>query len=210
MNYGDIKSHFNDLLNRNDITAALTKTFIDQGIARIQRNLRTPLNESITTYTVSGQTGSFTLPNDFLEIISLYYDDNELTRIPMSKYRAVATSPIAGNPTTFTRQQSNLLVHPQPASGNLVLYYYSEFPVMTANTDENSLAQVGSDLIIYSALTFAADYYLDERGGLFEQKYLQFLTEMQEQANDQEMNGGTQQIQPAYTYTDYQSSYNTN
>jgi hypothetical protein len=128
----------------------------------------------------------------------------------MSKHRAVATSPIAGNPTTFTRQQSNLLVHPQPTSGNLVLYYYAEFPAMTANTDENNLAQVGSDLIIYSALTFAADYYLDERGGLFEQKFMQFLTEMQEQANDQEMNGGTQQIQPAYTYTDYQSSYNTN
>ena len=35
MNYGDLKSHFNDLLNRPDITAALTTRFIDQGIARI-------------------------------------------------------------------------------------------------------------------------------------------------------------------------------
>jgi len=210
MNYGDIQAHFNDLLNRNDITAALTTTFIDQGIARIQRNLRTPLNEAINTYTVSAQTGSFALPNDFLEVISLYYDDKELKRIPMSKYRAVASNPVAGNPVEFTRQQQNLLVHPQPASGNLVLYYYAEFAAMTANTDENTLAAVGSDLIIYAALTFASDYYLDERGGLFEQKYLQFLTEIQEQANDQEMNGGTQQIQPAYTYTDYQSSYSTN
>ena len=40
MNYGDLKSHFNDLLNRSDITTALTR-FIDQGIARIQRQLRT-------------------------------------------------------------------------------------------------------------------------------------------------------------------------
>ena len=31
MNYGDLKSHFNDLLNRSDINTALTTRFIDQG-----------------------------------------------------------------------------------------------------------------------------------------------------------------------------------
>ena len=45
MNYGDLKSHFNDLLNRSDITAALTTRFIDQGIA-IERSLRTPAGEA--------------------------------------------------------------------------------------------------------------------------------------------------------------------
>ena len=45
MNYGQLKEHFNDLLNRSDITSTLTTRFIDQGIARIQRQLRTPLNE---------------------------------------------------------------------------------------------------------------------------------------------------------------------
>lgn len=210
MNYGDIKSHFNDLLNRSDITATLTTRFIDQGISRIQRQLRTPLNENLNTYTISSQTGSFTLPNDFLEIISLYYDEYELQRIPMAKYRAVATNPTAGNPTTFTRQQSNLLVHPQPTTGSLVLYYYGEFAPMSADSDENALAAVAPDLIIYAGLTYAADYYLDERAPIFEQKFNQFLTEIQEQANDQEMNGGIQAIQPTYTYTDYQSSYSTN
>ena len=32
MNYGDLKSHFNDLLNRTDITTTLTTRFIDQGL----------------------------------------------------------------------------------------------------------------------------------------------------------------------------------
>ena len=128
----------------------------------------------------------------------------------MSKYRAVATSPVAGSPTTFVRQQSTLNVHPQPTSGSLVLYYYAEFEAMTANSDENALAAVAPDLIIYAALTYASDYYLDERAALFETKYNQFLSEIQEQANDQEMNGGIQSIQPTYTFTDYQSSYNTN
>ena len=210
MNYGDIKSHFNNLLNRSDITAALTETFIDQGIARIQRQLRTPLNESVITYSLTGQTPAVTLPNNFMEIISLYYEDNELQRIPMSKYRALAVSPIQGSPTTFIRQQQSLLVHPQPSTGSLVLYYYSEFSPMTQNTDENAIAAVAPDLIIYAALTYAADYFLDERAALIEQKYGLFLSEIQEQANDQEMNGGVQSIQPTYTYTDFQSSYNTN
>lgn len=210
MNYGDIKSHFNNLLNRSDITTSLTETFIDQGIARIQRQLRTPLNENLTTYALASRTTSITLPNDFLEIISLYYEGSELQRIPLSKYRAVAVSPIQGSPTTFIRQQQDLFLHPEPSTGDLVLYYYAEYPPMVLATDENALATVAPDLIIYAALTYAADYYLDERAPLFEQKYGMFLSEIQEQANDQEMNGGIQSIQPTYTFTDYQSSYNTN
>ena len=203
MNYGDIKTHFEALLNRSDITPTLTTNFIDQSIARIQRQLRTPLNENVSTYTITSQTPSISLPNDFLEIISLYLDGTELKRVPMSKFREYAANPYAGKPIAFARQQSTLLLHPQPSTGDLVLYYYGEFAPMTQNTDENALAAVAPDLIIYGALTYAADFYLDERGPLFEEKFNQFMLEIQEQANDQEMNGGTQSIQPSYTFTDY-------
>lgn len=36
MNYGDIKAHFNELLNRSDITPTLTTQFIDRSIARFK------------------------------------------------------------------------------------------------------------------------------------------------------------------------------
>jgi len=202
MNYGDIKTHFEALLNRSDITPTLTTNFIDQGIARIQRQLRTPLNENIVTYTITTQTPSVTVPNDFLEIISLYFGGSELNRIPVAKFRPLANNPVTGNPTVFNRQQQNLQLWPQPTSGTLTLYYYGEFAPMVLNTDENALAAVASDLIIYAALTYAADYYLDERGQLFEDKYNQFLAELQQQGDDQELNGGTQSIQPAYSYAD--------
>ena len=110
------------------------------------------------------------------------------------------------HPQCLLSEQQNLLLHPQPTSGDLVLYYYGEFAPMTADTDENDLAAVAPDLIIYGALTYAADFYLDERRDIFEAKFQQFLSELQEQANDQELNGGTQAIQPASTYTDYQST----
>ena len=154
------------------------------------------------TYTITTQTPSVTVPTDFLEIISLYFGGTELNRVPVAKFRPLANNPVTGNPTVFNRQQQNLQLWPQPTSGTLTLYYYGEFAPMVVNTDENTLAAVASDLIIYAALTYAADYYLDERGQLFEDKYNQFLAELQQQADDQELNGGTQSIQPAYSYAD--------
>ena len=201
MNYGDLKTHFNNLLNRSDITESLTTTFIDQGIARIQRQLRTPLQENLTTYTISSQTSFVELPNDFIEIISLYYDDTEISRIPMSRFRLLNKNTYAGTPQNFTRQQEKLFLYPQPASGEVVLYYYGEFTALSSDTSENALTKVAPDLVIYSALTYAADYYLDERAVQFEQKYQGFMLELQEQANDQEINGGTQVIQPTTRYT---------
>ena len=70
MNYGQIKDHFEALLNRSDITAPLTTTFIEQGIRRISRMLRSPMNEKVQVITLTSQTASFTLPSDFIEFIS--------------------------------------------------------------------------------------------------------------------------------------------
>jgi hypothetical protein len=209
MNYGDLKTHFNNVLNRSDITTALTTTFIDQGIARVQRQLRTPMQEALTTYSISSQTSFITLPNDFIEIVSLYYLNTELTRVPMSKFRSLNANNYSGNPTNFTRQQEKLYLFPQPSSGSVYLYYYNEFAPMTADSDENNLAKVAPDLLIYSALTYAADYYLDTRTEAFEAKFNQFLLEVQEQANDAETNGGVQRIQPTYTYSDFQDTYSS-
>jgi hypothetical protein len=202
MNYGELKTHFEALLNRSDITSALTTTFIDQGIARIQRQLRAPINEKKVEYTISQKETYVTLPQDFLEIISLYQKHHELQRTTTSQYRKMQDEGAEGVPQYFLREQQRIYLYPAPTSGTLTLYYYCDFPQLSDDQDENDLTTVASDLIIYAALTYAADYYLDERSSIFEAKYNQFLTEIQEQANDQELNGGTQSIQPSYSYGD--------
>lgn len=201
MNYGDLKSHFNDLLNRTDITATLTTRFIDQGISRIQRNLRVPFMEKQQNYTISGTTTQITLPSDFLEIINLYHSSGvQLTRIPMTSMRSYLANAYAGKPEYFTRQQASLLLFPQPSDGTLTLDYYGEVGAFTDDTTETTLSKIAPDLIIYAGLTYASDYYLDERQDLFEAKYLQFMQELQSQADDQELNGSTQQIQAAFNF----------
>ena len=106
----------------------------------------------------------------------------------------------AGEPYFFRREGVNLILYPEPVTGELSINYYAEFEPMTADTDENSLATVASDLIIYAALTYASDYYLDERAAIFDGKYREFMVEVQEQANDEAATGVLQVIQPAYTY----------
>lgn len=199
MNKGDLRTHFKALLNRSDITDTLADTFIDQGINRIQRTLRVPSMERQYTYTISASTSFVMVPTDFLEAISLYYDNHQLTRLPLAEFLTNKRSGQAGNPHFFTREGGKFLIDPTPESGSLILNYYSDFVEMTQDSDENSLAVFGSDLITYAALTYAADYYLDDRAPLFEQKYTVFLTEIQEQANDAETSGTLQSIRPAYS-----------
>lgn len=202
MNKGDIRSHFKALLNRSDCSDTLADTFVDQSIARIQRTLRIPSMEKQQSYTLSAATTLLVLPNDFLEIINLYYDNTSLTRVPLNQIMEYKDANENGTPKFFTREGSSLLIYPHPTSGAVKLNYYGQFADMTADSDENALAQASSDLIIYGALSYASDYYLDERGPLFEQKFVQFLAEIQEQANDAETSGTVQAMRPTTVYED--------
>lgn len=199
MNKGSLRTHFKALLNRSDITDALADTFIEQGEARIQRSLRIPAMEKRYNYTVTAATPYILVPNDFLEAISIYYDNHELERLPMSEMFTRKKTGETGAPHFFAREGGSFLLSPEPSSGTVTVTYYAQFPAMTTDTDENILAKIASDLIIYSALTYAADYFLDERAALYEQKYTQFMTELQEQANDAETSGTLQRIRPSYT-----------
>lgn len=200
MNLGDLKTHLADTLNRTDMTDALKTRFIDQAIQRIQRQLRIPVMEKQQIITVSSAITEVTLPSDFLEIIDVYHANRVLSRVPMSRMQDLKKVGEVGNAEYFAREQSDLLLYPGPTDGTVTINYYGEFDAMTSDSAENDLARIAPDLIIYGALTYASDYFIDERGPLFEQKFIQFMTEIQEQAFDQELNGGTMSVQPAYTY----------
>jgi hypothetical protein len=201
MNYGDLKTHFNEVLNRSDISTVLTERFIDQGLARIQRSLRVPFMEKQRNYTISSSTSHITLPNDFLETRDLYHSSGTtLERVSMETMQALKANSLVGNPTKYAREQASLLLYPQPGDGTVTLNYYGELEAFVSDSTETTITKVAPDLVIYAGLTFAADFYLDERSPLFEAKFKAFLEELQEQSNDQELNGGTQSISLAFTY----------
>ena len=203
MNKGAIRTHFKALLNRSDITDALADTFVDQSISRIQRTLRVPAMEKIQTYTVSSQTAKIVVPNDLLEIIGIYHNTTSLTRLPLHDMLTATATGETGTANHFTQQGGDVLLFPQPISGTVSVSYYSQFADMSLDSDESSLAQFASDMIIYGALTYASDYYLDDRGPIFEQKFVGMMSEIQEQANDAANSGTIQVMRPSATYTDY-------
>ena len=202
MNKGALRTHFKALLNRSDCLNALADTFIDQGISRIQRVLRIPSMEAIQTYAISSQTGSIALPATALEVIDIYHNNSALTRVPLHEMLAMKATGQAGTSLHFTQQGTTILLFPEPPSGTVNVSYYGPFATMTADTDENALAATSADLIMYAALSYAGDYFLDERGPIFEQKYSQFLAEEQEQANEAAQAGSIQVMRPSAIYAD--------
>lgn len=198
MNYGNLRTHFKNLLNRSDISDDLSNTFIDQGINRIQRSLRIPSMEKQHVFTITASTSKVTLPNDFLEIIDLIYDNHVLTRIDMGMMQDYIKTGQTGSPHYFTRESGSLLLHPIPSSGSVVLNYYASYADLSSDSDTNVLTDIASDVICYAALVYASDYFLDERRDTFEAAYLYHITEIQEQANSAETVGTVTQMKSAY------------
>jgi len=202
MNKGAIRSHIKALLNRNDLSDTLADTFVTQAISRIERTLRLPSMEKQVQYNISGATSFITVPTDFLEIISLYHGNTSLSRVPLTELLEFSEGGETGTPKFFCREIAKLLIHPKPTSGQIKMNYYGSFPAMNADTDENALAISSPDIIIYGALSYAADHFIDERGPLYEQKYQTFYTELKEQADLSELSGTVQSIRPTYSYED--------
>jgi len=204
MNKGQIRSHFKALLNRSDCSDALADTFIDQAINRIERVLRIPPMERQQSYAVSsGVPMTFILiPSDLLETIDIQYGGVSLLRLPLHEMAAAQDTGEVGSPLHFSRERGIIKISPHPTSGTVFLNYYGSFPPLTADTSTNTLTEVASDLLTYTALSYASDYFLDERGPLFDTKSGQFLLELQDQANSAETSGMSQVMRPTSTYTD--------
>ena len=112
MNLGNLRSHMIALLNRSDITNALADTFIDQSIKRIQRVLRIPSMEATQNYSITTQTASIVLPNDFLELIELHHASKSIQRLPQRIMNNNKLNTQQGSPDFFTRVGVNLsLIH---------------------------------------------------------------------------------------------------
>ena len=202
MTYGEIRETFLTILNRTDCTDAMADDFLEQGMARSQRMLKLPPQESVDTITVGDDFTGLDMPNDALRIINIYNDDGTnnivLTRISLADYLAKAIT--TDMPKWWTRNRSQILVNPTPSAGTVLkILYYAEFNSFTDDDDETALSQIAPDLFIYGGLCYAADKYLDERKNAFEQRYQQIIAELQNQADEDELSGGAV-ISNAYAF----------
>lgn len=198
MSYGDVKTQFLGLLNRRDVTPSLTQTFLQYGIQRIQRELRVPSMEKLASYTTDG-TSTIDVPGDLLEFISVHTNDqvnrHKLVRTDLQTILDYAAVP--GSPRFYHREGGNLHVGPCPPTGTTIwIHYYADVSSLVSDTDSNWLTEVAPALLVYAALSYACDYFLDDRKGLFEQSYMQIAEQLTMMAQQDELENAS--ISPAY------------
>lgn len=182
MNKQGIRNQILGLLNRNDCSNELADTFIEQAMARIQRTLRVPSMERGNLITVNAETPDIIIiPDDFLNMKYLYTGSTLLEYVDIQRFLQYPTS--VDTPRVYTRIQGQFKLKPSPSAGTqITLIYYGEIPDLSSDTSENFLTVAAPDLLIYGALTYAAQYFIDERKPAFEQEYTRIYQELMEQA----------------------------
>jgi hypothetical protein len=166
--YAAMRQTFINLVNRTDFTdpnAALVKDWFGQSIQRIQREVRAPhmerlvspstrvlgevyRNRSLSTgFRVKHWSGT-TVPRsgeiDEVDIGTYYRRKNQIRSYPTIYF---AARPVSPDQCAHTKDTIAYLI------------YYGEETPLVNDTDETSLSSRASDLIIYGALTYAADYF---------------------------------------------------
>lgn len=189
MAYVDVKNQFLGLLNRRDITPSLTNTFMQFGIQRIQRELRIPAMEKLANFVTDGTT-NVAVPGDYLEMISIYTNTTtshkRLTRVDAQSI--LDYSKQSGIPQFYSRIGGNFVVGPVPPSGtNVFIYYYADASALVADSDTNWITDIAPTLLIYAALSYASDYFLDDRKQMFEASYIQIAEQLQNMALQDEL-----------------------
>jgi hypothetical protein len=210
VNLSQLTSQFLALLNRSDLNAnpALATIFITQSIMRIQRELRVPFMEKIVHYTIDDtydpSTG-LTIPTDFLQLIDINVDsdnsgliDYPLQRVQLKE--AMSRAQLIDIPRVFARRGGYWVLGPQPLVGSVIeLVYYVTFDPLVNPTDTNVLSVAAWDVIIYGALSAAADYYNDDRSQMFEARYNQIAQNLQAMADADELTADAA-VRPALLY----------
>lgn len=204
MTLGEMKAQFVSMMNRTDLknNATLVTTFMNQAILRIQRELRAPFMEKVVSLPIADGFTALPIPNDLLELIAIYVGPNqeyELQRDEKTKVNYLASYG-SGMPLKFARVGSNLVIGPKPAVGDTLLFtYYASFPTLTSDASSNGLTQVAWDLAVYCALSIACDYYVDDRGPAFENKYQQIREGLQAMADADELTADAA-VSPVYSW----------
>ena len=201
MNYGELKTHFQSILNRRDLTTSLRETFIQLAISRIQRELRAPLMEKAVEVTISSTYDGLEIPSDYISLVALTVKDEEikLQRVDLAVAQAEAVN--ITFPRVFARQGGKWVLGPTPTEDTVIrIDYLAELGTLEDDTDENTLSIVAPDLITYGALVYASEYFLDRRLEAFENRYQATLTAIQSQADHDELTNAV--MRPCINLTD--------
>lgn len=192
MNYGELKAQFLGLLKRRDLTDTQAETFLQQAVARVQRTLRIPPMEKsiIVTYDgVSFTNGELPIPTDYLRLIGITAtvpggDEAEVKQKDLATVLRDRSGDATGCPRSFVRRGPLWQFGPSPTVGtSFRIDYYDEFPTLSNPGDTSYLTKGAEDLVIYGALSYAGDWFIDKRTDRWEARFQTITGEIEAQAS---------------------------
>lgn len=116
----------------------------------INRDMR--LLEMQSTQTVA-ESASVALETDFSEIVSVYRDaDPRCTLTPTTPHVIHSTYETSGTPSKYAVVDGNLLLNKPGDGTNLIIRYYAELALFSANDDTNEVLTEYPDVYLYGSL----------------------------------------------------------
>jgi hypothetical protein len=130
----------------------------------------------------------FRVPIDYLELIDIFTDTGELSRVDMSSYlRQPATQ---GTPKVFVQTQHDFRMRPYPAMTDIMhLRYYGCESKLSEASQTNQWTLSAPDALIYGAAEYAADHFEDERLGRFADRFQTAIRELADQQQQEDFSG---------------------
>lgn len=163
MTFLDLKNSLANYSGQNDLTA-LIPDFVRLCESDIRKSLR--VRDLISTTTLTVDSESVALPDNFISASSLTLDDDEIYLDMLSPERlresVIATYP-AGRPVAYAIEGQSVRFAPAPSiSYSGILVYKASYTALSGDTDTNWVLDNHYDVYLYGALKHLYIYLEDD------------------------------------------------
>ena len=196
--FGDLQTTIGTWLNRTDLSDAITTDLIALAEARLKRDKRL---RQIVSLSISPSADDHTLPSDFVELVSLYYDGSSYfgpIRIvdadqlgELKAYHGTTGTPVAAA-VVPTEGAPALRFAPVPSSATAMKLQYvrSLDPIDDTTNTSNALLERHPDIYLFACLVEAEGFLVeDERIGMWEARLDKALNEYYADVKRREFGG---------------------
>lgn len=194
MNLGELRAAVAVELVRPDVTDAQIDRWLNNASTRVSRLVRLPGTDTVSTLTVT--SGAVTIPTDLLELRALYIDDEQLEKTDYQRFLKVDATCDA---YVYTKVGTAYKIRGTPADATEVSCWYYRTPtVLVSDTDEDTIHEMASDVILYGALVEAGGFVLDERRGVWSEEFNQRAQDLLAYLRQSELAEGPMSVSPYF------------
>ena len=166
--YGSLKAHLADTLNRDDLTSVIPQ-FVEFAMADLNRKLRVRQQMVRAQGDVFSGNDKIRLPANFLAMRNIQVNTDPIRGLEyatperMDELRQSYNGGANGEPVYYTVMGDNIFVVPTPdGTYQLEIGYFRDIPTLTSDSDTNFVITDHPDLITYGSLMHSAPYLQDD------------------------------------------------